>query len=393
MNYLAAVDGFFPDRPSGSARVAWDIAQLMRCNGHAVTLFCRKADPGDTDVVECEGVRVVRFVDPKRSALDPFKVRKQINAGLASGRKYLLETRWDVVHSFLPVEGRIVSQLLGSGPRYVYTVCSPAVLENQINWSGQGLAGRLKWWFGRGALKRLEGGVLRVADGIQAHSHFSKRAIDGFYGVGRKTHVIPHWYRADLFRQNTKDEARGILRWPRGATVLFTVRRLVPRMGLDDAIKAVAPLLREKTDLYFALAGAGRMEGELKELANSLGVSGQVWFLGRISDDMLKRCYEASDVFIIPTRALECFGIPVLEAFAYGLPVVSTDSGSLPELVKPILPDGIAPAGDVESLRQKVKGVLEGSIPVPPGPVLVDYVKRNYAMEVVGPQILRLIQG
>ena len=33
MNYLVAVGTFFPDRPSGSARVAWDIVLLIRDKG------------------------------------------------------------------------------------------------------------------------------------------------------------------------------------------------------------------------------------------------------------------------------------------------------------------------------------------------------------------------
>lgn len=41
MKYLCATDYLFYDRPSGSARVATDIAKLVREEGHEVTIVCR----------------------------------------------------------------------------------------------------------------------------------------------------------------------------------------------------------------------------------------------------------------------------------------------------------------------------------------------------------------
>ena len=62
MNYLAAVDTFFLDRQGGSARVAWDIARVMRANSeNNVTMLCRKQKIDDEDVSEYNGIRVVRF--------------------------------------------------------------------------------------------------------------------------------------------------------------------------------------------------------------------------------------------------------------------------------------------------------------------------------------------
>ena len=70
MNYLVAVDTFFCDRPSGSARVAWDIAKVVRDSGHNVTVFCKKSNPSLEDKSENEGVKVVRFEAPKTFSLD-----------------------------------------------------------------------------------------------------------------------------------------------------------------------------------------------------------------------------------------------------------------------------------------------------------------------------------
>lgn len=393
MNYLVAADTFFPDRPGGSERVAWDIAQLMCDRGHNVTVFCRKQSQEAEDFSVYERVQVVRFAFPKVFSLDPFKMEKQRRRGATVARKHLNNMRWDLVHIHTPLYGKIIYEVLGEGPRYVYTVHSPIVMEQEANWRAQGLAGKIKLLFGKGMLKKLEGDLLRKVGRIHTLSEFTKRAIDGYYGVGHKVAVIPHWCKEEYCREFSKAEARIRLGWPKDANTLFSIRRLEPRMGLDVAIKALGPLFKIHPHLFFALAGAGSLERPLKQLAESLGVADKIWFLGQISDDTLKRCYEASDLFVLPTSALECFGLPVLEALACGLPVISTDAAALPELMIPILPDCIVPAGSIEKLRHKFQAYLENRLDLPNSDVLISHVKREYSREIISRHIVELLES
>jgi glycosyltransferase involved in cell wall biosynthesis len=48
-----------------------------------------------------------------------------------------------------------------------------------------------------------------------------------------------------------------------------------------------------------------------------------VTFLGRVEDRLLPLAYAACDAFVLPTRALECFGLIALEALSAGRPVLS----------------------------------------------------------------------
>jgi glycosyltransferase involved in cell wall biosynthesis len=354
VNYLIAVDTFFPDGPGGMARVAWDIAQVMRDCGNSVAMLCRKQTPDADDVSEYEGIKVVRFSFPESCSLDPFKMRRRVRAGMIAAQKYLTDKIWDLIHIHLPLYGKIVYEVFGDRPRYVYTVHSPAVMEQRINWAAQGLTGKVKLLFGTGTLKKLEGGILRRVDKIHTLSQFAKQAIDRFYSVGDKVTVIPHWCRENFTREYSKRRAREELCWPQDAKILFSVRFIHVRYGLDIAIKAV-----------------------------ELGIADNVWFLGRVSDETLRRCYEAADLFVLPTIALECFGLIVLEAFAYGLPVISTDAAALPELMEPILPQCVVPAGNVERLREKIKSFLEGKLSLPSGEVLKKYVSERFGAETV----------
>lgn len=391
MNYLVAVDAFFPDRPCGAGRIAWDIAQVMRDRGHHVTVFCRKQKPDCDQVRNHEGVRVIAYEMPRSFSLDPLKVSKRISAGSAVAQKHLMDTKWDTVHIHFTSVGKMAYNALGPDNNYVYTMHSPDILEQQINWAAQGLPGKIKLMLGEGLVKKMEQEMLNISSRIHVLSNFTKEAIKQLYGLGHKVTVIPHWYKKDFLRTSSKKEVRHILDWHSDARILFSVRRLESRMGLDIAIKALEPLLKTYPDVFFAIAGEGPLEKSLKQLAQSLGVADKVWFLGQVSDDVLKKCYEAADLFILPTRKLECFGIIILEALAFGLPIISSDAGAIPELMRPILPNCIVPAGNVSKLREKVQDFLTGTLDIPSSQKLLDYLKSRFSLEMIEPKLWDLL--
>jgi len=392
MNYLVSVTNLFLDCPGGSARVAWDIACLMRDRGHRVGILCRKQKPGDADTCEIDGIHITRFPFPRTHTLDPFKLRKRIRCGVQAARELLGDFKPDVVHSHQVPEGHIAWQAFGNGPRHVYTVHSSAILEQKINWLSAGLPGRIKWIFGRRILRNLEEGILRKADRIHCLSQYTRSLVEEDYGLGSQVEVIPHWCRANFQREKSKLEARRLLQWPAEAKFLFSVRRLGPRYGLDVAIKAAAPLLRSRPDLYYAIAGDGQWATYLRELARSLGVAGKVLFLGRVRDDLLQRCYEAADLFLLPTVSLECFGLIVLESYAFGLPVLGTDVGAIPELVGPISPQMIVPAHDVEAMGAKLEQFVNGRLEVPSAQAIHAYIAGNYSPQAVVPRLARFLE-
>jgi glycosyltransferase involved in cell wall biosynthesis len=393
MKYLSVANYCFIDHPGGAPRVAWDMCMIMRNRGHDVTMFCPKDKPDNPEMSMEHGIRVVRFEMPETFALDPFKIAKRTGRGKTIANKYLRDTSWDVVHSHVPIEGKLIHDVLGSGPRYVCTVHSPAVLEQHFIWSTQGWKGMIKRLLGTHKLKHIEGFQLGAADRIHTLSQFTKHEIHKFHGVANKTRVIPHWCRNDFVRDKSKVEAREILGWPRDATTLFTLRGMRERYGIDIALRAAAPVLKRHNDVYFMLGGDGPLRTALMQLACTLGIDKKTTFLGRLSDEMVRRCYEAADVFILPTRSMECFGLIVLEAYAYGLPIISTDAGALPELIRPIAPHMVIPAGQVEPLQETLEEFVEGTLRIPSADHLIEYVQKDYSYEAIVPKIVELLEN
>ena len=94
-------------------------------------------------------------------------------------------------------------------------------------------------------------------------------------------------------------------------------------------------------------------------------MSERIIFLGRLSDDALALAYQAADVFLLPTTALECFGLIILEAFACECPVIATDAGAIPEVMPPDLSDFILPAGDHVKLSGAIQALLDHRLGLP----------------------------
>ena len=55
-----------------------------------------------------------------------------------------------------------------------------------------------------------------------------------------------------------------------------------------------------------------------------------------MSDEDLIRYYQAADLFVLPTEAMEGFGISTVEALSTNVPVVGTPAGATPEILSRI---------------------------------------------------------
>ncbi len=124
---------------------------------------------------------------------------------------------------------------------------------------------------------------------------------------------------------------------PIDAPLVVAVTRLVPRKGMDTLIRAGGLLRSRFPDLVVAIAGTGRDERRLQELAQRSDAT--VRLLGRVPDGLLPGLLGAGDVFAMPCRSRwggleqEGFGIVFVEAAAAGIPQVAGRSGGSAEAV------------------------------------------------------------
>lgn len=144
-----------------------------------------------------------------------------------------------------------------------------------------------------------------------------------------------------------------------------TARRLERRMGLDVVVDAWPAVLATHPDARLLIIGDGPERGPLAEAARTRGVAGHVALLGRVSDDDLARLYSEAHVSVVPSRALEGFGLVVLESLASGTPPVVTRVGGLPEHVSLLDPTLVVEPEDPAALAARLVAAFDGDRPTP----------------------------
>ena len=107
----------------------------------------------------------------------------------------------------------------------------------------------------------------------------------------------------------------------RSDATIGCVSRLVKYKGLHLAFRALSKVITEFPDVKLLIAGSGPYQPELSKIAESLGISKNIQFLGRISEQSKFKLYGQSRLAIHPSFR-EGFGISVIEANSMGTPVV-----------------------------------------------------------------------
>lgn len=135
---------------------------------------------------------------------------------------------------------------------------------------------------------------------------------------------------------------------PGEKVVVRTLRRLVPRQGVDTLVRA----WRSKNLGQFAVLEIGGNGLERTALESLAAGDDSIVFHGRIPDSELVDFYVGSDLFVLPTNSGEGYGLVVAEALSCGRPVVATRSGGPEEIVRDGIDGLLVPRADVPALAR-----------------------------------------
>ena len=381
MNVLVAADVFFHDQPGGGARVPWEIARGLVKRGHRVFYLVRQWDPpGEDETVD--GVRVIRFGSRHQSLL------ASVISGTAS--VWRLRERIDVIHFHQPLPSLAV--LLGVRCRKIpqlYFFHSPWGKEFLIREEFHGRLGIVSR--AKAAVRRyIERLVVSRARLVLVFSQFMQGELEAAHApVSAGLIQLNGAVDIDRFHPDISVErSRDFLDWPEDATILLTVRNLEPRMGIENLLSAVASLGREELLLY--VVGRGSMREELENRARNLGISARIRFLGYVPDNELPIMYRAADLFVLPTRALEGFGLVTVEALACGCPVVGTPIGATPEILTELDPSWLTAGAEPEDLVEALESFLNLRSQWPSfRSRCAEYARTNYSWE----QVVDRVEG
>ncbi len=195
---------------------------------------------------------------------------------------------------------------------------------------------------------------------------------------------IPAWYRRAVFHaisQSTRDDLirRGVpatrihvtypgvdAGWftpdgtiPRaGAPTFLYLGRLKRYKGLATAVEAIGLARRRGCPVRLEIAGDGDDRARLVKLAERLGLTDAVTFLGFVSEARKRDLMRQAWAVVFPS-AKEGWGISNIEAAACGTPAVAADSPGLRESVRHEETGLLVPCGDAGALADALQRLAQ----------------------------------
>ena len=167
-------------------------------------------------------------------------------------------------------------------------------------------------------------------------------------GASEKMQVISNGIRVEQFAGRKESSSSAI--------VVGAVANLSPDKDHETLLRGFAGFLKRFPGARLVMVGDGPCAGEVRGLAQRLGVGGAVEFMGFRTDvPALMRTF---NVFAHAART-EGLGLAILEALAARVPVVASDVGGIPEIVRNGINGRLFPAGDAVALCNAMTEVLD----------------------------------
>jgi glycosyltransferase involved in cell wall biosynthesis len=328
MRVLLLTNGIAPEQLGGLQRYVRELASALAEAGVDVAVLTRQRDPEHPlHEVAADGVEILRFRTPPKSsriyalgypistlaavwqAVRTAPAPRVLHSHFALHSMALASLRRPFLHTFhAPVHREIVSERQGS-----YWLPGP---------SERVLVATARAW---------EAVMLRRATHVITLSRYMRDEVRALSApAARRTAVLPGGVDTARFAPG-EGIAHPIA--AQAHPLLFCARRLVPRTGVLELVRAMPSIVRARPGVQLVVAGTGPLERDMREEVQTLAMHDNVHLIGRVSDEDLVRWYRSADLVVLPTQELEGFGLTTAEALACGTPVVGTPAGATPELL------------------------------------------------------------
>ena len=365
---------WFPERGGGLDRYYYDCTRYLP----EVGVDVRGLVAGSDAIAKNTDGRVRAFATPDVSTLKRW-------SGLRNSYRELTAQQFDLIVSHFAFYTFPLLNLLGDRP-LVFHFHGPWALESDAEVQ-KPIAVWLK--------KQIEQAVYRRSSRFIVLSQTFRDILHREYRVPlEKIDIVPGGVDVDRFNINlTVAEARTQLKWHLERPTIFCIRRLAKRMGLENLITAMALISDRFPDIMLYIAGKGALADTLQAQIARLGLSDNVELLGYIPDEQLPLCYRAANFSVVPTVALEGFGLIVVESLAAGTPVLGTPVGGIPEILRPFSDDLVFEGIDSQQIAAAIIEVLNGDRTLPSSEACLEYVRANYEWKAIAQKIKAVYQS
>ncbi len=368
LRILVVIDNFHP-LVGGAEGAALASAQALAARGHRLDVLTMRKQPGWPAEEALGDLWISRF--DERTPPSPFGrfFYERMNAAEAERhfRRRLDPASYDAL-LLHPIDAAFGVARSDAAPQAARIYCFHAPLGEEARVQARGLREMSRSPLRRLAIRftaglaaryreRQQKSTIQRSDAVTCPSAYSRGLLGELMpDLGDKpVEVIPWGVDAEQFRPaEDREKLRAALGWRPDERVLLTVRRLVPRMGLDRLIRAFGLASNEQANLRLVVVGQGPMLPRLQQLAAEAG--GRVEFPGFVGAAALPHYYQAADLFVLPSTTLEAFGLVILESLACGTPVLATSRCAPPEILAPLDERLLIPSNEPEEMARAIVG-------------------------------------
>ena len=304
-------------------------AKRMAAVGVQVDIFTRKIDAVQPEIVEYDkGIRIIHLDLPIGTKKE--EIPSLIPAMAEDFKKKVKGQGYQVIHSHYWISGKVAMPAAKEFEiPLVHTMHTMARVKNAALAEGENAEPMIR--------VQGETQIVEAADALIANTDAEAASLVGLYDAcpDNVAVVMPG---VDLynFTPNRKD-ARKNLGIDSKKLVVSFVGRIQPHKGPEVLILAVQEMMLHnpelRADLQVLITGgaSGVRNNEdirLRELVTWLKLDDVIKFLEPIGREKLPDLYRSSDLVCVPSYS-ESFGLVALEAQACGTPVVASAVGGL----------------------------------------------------------------
>lgn len=365
---------WFPERAGGLDRMYYSLVGALPGAGVEV----RGVVAGSPQVAEDTGGAIQGFGPASQSLpLRLMAARRALRREIARHRPDVISSHF-ALYTFPGLD-------VARGIPQVSHFQGPWADESQVE-GADSLGQRVK--------RYLEQSVYERSSRLIVLSNAFGQILTSRYGIEpERIRVVPGCVNVAQFNlPMSPAEARHRLQLPHGRPIVLAVRRLVRRMGLEDLIDAVGLLKKRVPDVLLLIAGKGKIGADLQKRIDDAGLDDNVRLLGFVPDAYLAALYRAATISVVPTVALEGFGLITAESLASGTPVLVTPVGGLPEAVAGLSQDLVLPATGAAAIADGLAGALCGAIRLPDAEACHAYARDHFDNAVIAKRVARVYE-
>jgi D-inositol-3-phosphate glycosyltransferase len=304
-------------------------AKRMAAVGVEVDIYTRRITADQPEIVEYEkGIRIVHLSLPLGTKKE--EIPSMIPAMAEEFKAKIKGKGYQVIHSHYWISGKVAMPAAKEfGIPLVHTMHTMGRVKNAALAEGENAEPMI----------RIQGEtqIVEAADALIANTDAEAACLVGQYDAcPDNVRVVAPGVDLYNFTPKRKD-ARANLGLDKSKLIVSFVGRIQPHKGPEVLIRAISEMMVHNPELRADLqvlitGGASGVRNyediRMRELVTWLKLDDVIKFLDPISREKIPDLYRSSDLVCVPSYS-ESFGLVALEAQACGTPVVASAVGGL----------------------------------------------------------------